>query len=71
MIDIKCMQLEGFFVIFVRVESFCNCLNLKLFFWVFVVVVVLFGFFLFCFVLFCFFETGFFCIALAVLEITL
>jgi hypothetical protein len=26
---------------------------------------------LFCFVLFCFFETGFLCVALAVLELTL
>jgi hypothetical protein len=32
---------------------------------------VLFCFVLFCFVLFCFFETGFLCIALAVLELTL
>jgi hypothetical protein len=33
---------------------------------------VWFGFVLFCFVLFCFvFETGFLCIALAVLELTL
>jgi hypothetical protein len=35
-------------------------------------VFVLFCFVLFCFVLFCFvFETGFLCIALAVLELTL
>jgi hypothetical protein len=27
--------------------------------------------FFFCFVLFCFFETGFLCVALAVLELTL
>jgi hypothetical protein len=27
--------------------------------------------FLFCFVLFCFFKTGFLCVALAVLELTL
>jgi hypothetical protein len=26
---------------------------------------------LFCFVLFCFFETGFLCVALAILELTL
>jgi hypothetical protein len=32
---------------------------------------VLFCFVLFCFVLFCFFETGFLCMALAVLELTL
>jgi hypothetical protein len=30
-----------------------------------------FLFFLFCFVLFCFFETGFLCVALAILELTL
>jgi hypothetical protein len=29
------------------------------------------GFVLFCFVLFCFVETGFLCVALAVLELTL
>jgi hypothetical protein len=31
----------------------------------------LFCFVLFCFVLFCFVETGFLCVALAVLELTL
>ena len=46
-------------------------------FWGFSVVVglflVLFCFVLFCFVLFCFvlFETGFLCVALAILELTL
>jgi hypothetical protein len=50
-----------FFVLFVCLFV-CFCFSLVFWF---------FCFFVFCFLFFCFFETGFLCVALAVLELTL